>query len=723
MVSSDHPTPIASSIPMRTFLLAFAITAILVTPIAAQRPKPSASKMYPRGQYVVDHYFADQVKSVSDDCLTNLTTREAWEKQRPELRRQFFEMMGLWPLPAKTDLRATVTGTVEGDGYTVEKIHFQSRPGLYVTANFYLPKSRKPNEKLPAILYVCGHGNVVEGGVSYGSKVKYQYHPTWFARNGFACIVLDTNELAEIPGDHHGTYSRGMWWWQARGYTPAGVELWNAIRALDYLETRPEVDPKRMGVTGRSGGGATSWWVAAADDRVQAAVPVAGIADLRAHLIEGELPPFRAGVISGHCDCMFPVNTYRWDFANVAALIAPRPLLLGNTDKDTIFPVAGYRRLAEKVRKVYALYAASEKFDLLEEKGPHEDTPELRRGINRWMLRWLKADTTTALKDELPKLLAPKQLKVFDKLPEDAINPAIHETFVKEATHELPVSDAVLKEWWPNRRAELVKGLREQVFAGWPKSPCELHPIEAADVTVDGVRLRAVDYTSETGVELRLFVLTGAGVDYDNVIFLVGDETGWQYRTQQLGPKFADAMLLDEKPKLDKQSHIMLRKGLTMDMAIAFLAPRGIGPTKWADPGSFEDVQIRRRFPLIGQTLDGQRVWDVRRGIAALRTLPDLKTLPLKLMGKGEAAGIALYAGIFEPNIAEFQLTELPPSHRTGPTFLNVAKVLDVPQAVALLGSRPVTIRTTKADAKAWEWPLRVQSATGGKGLTVRVGE
>ena len=707
-----------------TFTLAFALVAVFVSPAPAQRPKPPASKVYPRGQYVVDHFFAEQVKQVSDACLTNLTTRAAWEKERPERRRQFFEMMGLWPLPAKTDLKATVTGTAEGDGFTVEKLHFQSRPGLYVTANFYLPKSRKPGEKLPAVLYVCGHGNVVEGGVSYGSKVKYQYHPAWFAKNGFACIVLDTNELAEIPGDHHGTYSRGMWWWQTRGYTPAGVELWNAIRALDYLETRPEVDPKRMGVTGRSGGGATSWWVAAADDRVEAAVTVAGIADLRAHLIEGELPPFKAGVISGHCDCMFPVNTYRWDFADVAALIAPRPLLLGNTDKDAIFPVAGYRRLAEKVRKVYALYGADEKFDLLEEKGPHEDTPELRRGINRWMFRWLKSDTTTALQDELPKPLAPKQLKVFGKLPEDAINPAIHETFVKAATHDLPASDAVLKEWWPNRRAELVKGLREQVFAGWPKSPCELHPIEAADVTVDAVRLRAVDCTSETGVELRLFVLTAAGLAKPAKIdAFVLDEPAWETAVRTLGGYFPDALLLDSKPAKDEAAFAEMKKSRLNGTAVALIVPRGIGPTKWADAGSFEDVQIRRRFPLIGQTLDGQRVWDVRRGIAALRTLPDLKTLPLKLMGKGEAAGLALFAGIFEPNIAELQLSELPPSHRTGPTFLNVAKVLEVPQAVALLGSRPVTIRTPKADAKAWEWPLRVQAATGGKGLTVKVGE
>ena len=95
---------------------------------------------------------------------------------------------------------------------------------------------------LPAILYVCGHANVVEDGVSLGNKTGYQHHGVWFARHGYVCLVIDTIQLGEIRGEHHGTYKLGRWWWTSRGYTPAGVEAWNGIRALDYLETRPEVD-------------------------------------------------------------------------------------------------------------------------------------------------------------------------------------------------------------------------------------------------------------------------------------------------------------------------------------------------------------------------------------------------------------------------------------------------------------------------------------------------
>src|SRR5205807_3263342 len=128
---------------------------------------------------------------------------------------------------------------------------------------------RLAGKKYPAILYVCGHANRGRDG----NKSEYQDHGIWFARNGYICLILDSLQLGEIPGVHHGTYGRpwnhlkaygidgknqveNRWWWQALGYTPAGVECWNGIRGIDYLLSRPDVDPERIGVTGISGGGA-----------------------------------------------------------------------------------------------------------------------------------------------------------------------------------------------------------------------------------------------------------------------------------------------------------------------------------------------------------------------------------------------------------------------------------------------------------------------------------
>jgi dienelactone hydrolase len=703
------------------FLLLIASTA------AAQEtaPPPHLFDPYVRGRQMLDGYLKAQVEQISENCLEDLTTREEWEKQRPRLRQQFFEMMGLWPLPARTSLEASVTGTVDAGDFIVERIVFQSQPKLYVTANLYLPKPPPgARKKYPAILYLCGHGNVVENGTSFGSKVYYQYHPAWFARHGYACLILDTLQLGEIQGKHHGTYRDGQWWWQARGYTPAGVELWNAIRALDLLESRPEVDARRIGVTGRSGGGASSWWIAAADDRPQAIVPVAGIADLRSHLREGKTPRLAKGVISGHCDCMYMVNTYRWDFPMVAALIAPRPLLLGNSDADDIFPVEGYRRIAARVSKVYALYGAEERFQLLETRGPHKDTSELRIGINRWMNRWLQGDTITDVEDDLSPPLRAAELKVLARLPERRINETIQETFVRQARLELPSNPAAAKEWWTAKKPELLAGLEHKVFSGWTRKPPPLRPRVAADITHDGVRLRAIDFLSEPGVESRLFVMTPAGLENPSeAILSVLDEAGWSRWCAGLGPEFAEALQLDRKPRRDEAQFVQNRSFMTAhELAFAAIAPRGIGVTRWAEEGSFEDTMIRRRFALLGQTLDGQRVWDVRRSIQALQTQGDLARARLTIQGEREAAGIALYAGLFEPAVAGFDLWHLPKTHREGAIFLNVLRVLDAPQAVALAFPRPVVLHVRgEADRTDWDWAVRLQRALGEDGAKLKV--
>ncbi|HEY5314132.1 MAG TPA: prolyl oligopeptidase family serine peptidase, partial [Pirellulales bacterium] len=360
-------------------------------------------------------------------------------------------------------LKPVVTGTLDHPQFTVEKLHFQSRPGLYVTANLYIPKGlTKP---APAILYVCGHAGVKKDGISYGNKAKYQHHPIWLARHGFVTLIVDTLELGEIAGEHHGTYGKGMWWWNARGYTPAGVEAWNGIRAIDYLQSRKEVDPRRIGVTGRSGGGATSWWLVALDERVQAAVPVAGITDLQNHVVDG--------CVEGHCDCMYMVNTYRWDYAQVAALAAPRPLLFSNTDSDGIFPLDGVERIHNHLRPLYKLHRADKSLGLQISPGPHFDLQELQVAALHWFNRFLKHEEPL-IDDAAVRLFEPEQLAVFEKgkLPTDQKNTTIHETFVPLAPPpKVPHSASE----WESQKKRWRQALEKKVFAGWPSDPGPLN--------------------------------------------------------------------------------------------------------------------------------------------------------------------------------------------------------------------------------------------------------
>ena len=133
-------------------------------------------------------------------------------------------------------------------------------------------------------------------------------------------------------------------------------------------------------------------------------MPVAGITDLHNHVIDG--------TVKGHCDCMFMVNTYRWDYARLAALIAPRPLLFANSDKDPIFPLEGVMRVHREVAAVYRALGASAKLGLLITEGPHQDTQDLQVPAFRWFNRFLKNEDPL-IRVPAEKLFQPAQLRVF----------------------------------------------------------------------------------------------------------------------------------------------------------------------------------------------------------------------------------------------------------------------------------------------------------------------
>jgi dienelactone hydrolase len=589
------------------------------------------------------NYFRAETELIARRSAAVLTNTVEWKRQRNTYRKQLFEMLGLDPLPPRGDLKAKVTGKVEREdfGFVVEKLHFQSLPGLYVTANLYLPK--QINKPVPAVLYLCGHGPVIKDGVSYGNKVHYQHHGIWFARHGYACLMLDTVQLGEIQGLHDGTYRYGTWWWNARGYTPGGVEAWNCIRALDYLETRTEIDKSRFAVTGRSGGGAYSWLIVALDDRIQVAAAVAGLTGLEDHVING--------AIEAHCDCMFMVNTYQWDYAQVAALAAPRPLLIVNTDRDRILPLDGVVRVHSLVREIYRSYDAESNLGLVISDGPHQDTQDLQVPVFRWLNRYLK-DEDPLIERAAIKLLQPEELKVFAKLPGDAINTNIHDTFVPKVQVSHSIS--------PSEYAGLLDQLKRKSFAGWPvlQTPPQLKAIENG-------AFKAFELVTQPNVNLRLVVAD---------------------RTER--PK---RVLLSVVEKLPAQG-----EPKSGDAVVAYFAPRGLGDDVWTGDAT-NQVHIRRRFMLLGQTVDSMRVWDIRQAIRALQSR--YPSAELHVEGSGIQGVNLLYAALYEPGVAGATFSDLPASHEQGPDYLNVLRVLDIPVALKIAESKfPVVIQALAAE-------------------------
>lgn len=352
------------------------------------------------GDEMIQAYLATQTQRIHSSFLNEVESLEDWRALRPKYKEEYFHMLGLWPMPKKTPLEATITGTLEGEGYTVDMIHFQSRPRLYVTGNLYRPETASSG-RLPGIVYVCGHSNRGRSG----NKTAYQSHGIWFARHGYVCLVLDSLQLGEIAALHHGTYRENRWWWHSRGYTPAGVECLNGMRAVDYLISRADVDPERIAVTGISGGGAATFWIAAADERASVAVPVSGMADLPSYVDNR--------VINGHCDCMFLYNTFGWPWARIATLVAPRPMLFTNSDQDRIFPMDANERIINRLERVYSLYGRSDFVDAVVSIGGHAYREDIRQAAYRFINMHLKNDPRVVADSEVDIVTGPRLLNVL----------------------------------------------------------------------------------------------------------------------------------------------------------------------------------------------------------------------------------------------------------------------------------------------------------------------
>ena len=665
----------------------------LLLPVTAEPARDTA-----RGDRMLADYFRAETATLADRCLADVESLEDWTARREEYRRQLAEMLGLDPMPGRTDLKATVTGKRETEWFTVENLHFQSRPGVYVTGNLYVPKGL--DKPAPAVLYVCGHAQVKKDGVSYGNKTRYQHHGGWFARNGYVCLTIDTLQLGEIEGLHHGTYREGMWWWNSRGYTPAGVEAWNCVRALDYLQSRPEVDGERLGVTGRSGGGAYSWWIAALDERVKAAVPVAGITDLENHVVDG--------CVEGHCDCMFMVNTYRWDYPHVAALVAPRALLIGNTDSDGIFPLDGVERLHAKVRRIYRLYGADEKLGLQISPGGHKDIQELQVAAFRWFNRFLKGDEESLVENTGITYFTPEELQVFrDGLPGDQINTRIQEQFVPlAAAPRVPDS----QDEWSQLRDGWMTALKEKCLRGWPAEPGPVNMSEVCVVESDGLAARVFEFDSQPDVRLRLYVCHDAQLkNVEGARLSIGcDHPLGQATTSRLRTAFGDRA---DEVGLPQVPGDVDAGALPEGVVEAVFFPRGVGPTAW-DASDKKQVQNRRRFMLLGQTLAGMQAWDVRRALQAIRLLStdraeDADTR-LWLRAGVETSVPTVYATLFEPPPTSLTLFNPPATHAEGPDLLNVLRFLDIPQALAMAAERGVTINVFAPADDGWKYPAAV---------------
>jgi hypothetical protein len=340
------------------------------------------------------------------------------------------------------------------------------------------------------VLYVCGHGD--------NQKVWYQAHPRRFAELGFVCLIAETIQLGEVKGHHHGCYREGWFHWYSRGYSPAQIEALNGIRALDLLAQRPDVDAARLGVTGTSGGGASSWWIAAADERIRVAAPSCATSTLRAHVGDR--------LLDDHCDCMWWINTYLWDLADVGALIAPRPLMIASADRDSLNSIAAIREVHRQLVPLYEMLGAPENLQLVTAPGPHAYHAITRTAIFSWFVRHLMGR-------EVP----PSEVGDIDRSPEtqesletlrvylNGAPPGNRTTTIQDDLLTPPPPPEIAdRESLAQARVDVVRALREKTFRSFPADPPALDTQVEYEFEYRGGRAGCqFAFTSEEGWRLH----------------------------------------------------------------------------------------------------------------------------------------------------------------------------------------------------------------------------
>ncbi|MFO0805894.1 MAG: prolyl oligopeptidase family serine peptidase [Gemmataceae bacterium] len=364
---------------------------------SAQDKEPLAPlNRFPRA---VQEWSVAQVRDVekrSLDVQAKLKTKDDALAYIRTVKEKIAKCFG--PLPEKTPLNAKITGTLDRDTYTVEKIIFESRPGFLVTANLYLPKGAK--EKRPGVVGSCGHST------NGKAEPAYQSFAQGLARMGYVVLIYDPIGQGErlqyghLPAKIRPSVGVGEHLYAGNQQFLVGEffgtwRAWDGILALDYLLSRPEVDPKHVGITGNSGGGTLTTWLCGLDDRWTMAAPGCFITTFRRNL-ENELPADTE-------QCPPHALALGLDHADFLAALAPKPVIVLAKEKD-FFDARGAEEAFRRLQRIYGLLGAEENVKLHIGPTGHGYTIENREAMYQWF------NKATGLSKEVaePKIVVEK---------------------------------------------------------------------------------------------------------------------------------------------------------------------------------------------------------------------------------------------------------------------------------------------------------------------------
>ncbi len=339
------------------------------------------------------------------ELVSKINTLEEWKGRQQVLRQTFDEVIGSFP--EKTPLKPQIVKVIKKKNYTAEHIIFESQPGFYVTSTLYRPNGVKRNVKLPAIIYVSGHSEV-----AYRSDV-YQHVILNLVNKGFVVFAFDPIGQGERYQYYDESTGKSMMGGSTREHSYVGAQafvtgsslakymVWDGIRAVDYLLTRSEVDPDRIGMTGRSGGGTQSSFIAAFDDRIYAVAPECYLTNYT-RLFEtigsqDAEQNFLNGIAAG------------LDHPDFLSVRAPKPALMITTTND-MFSIQGAMETEAEVSRIYQAYGKSDNFSRVEDLAGHASTLANRESMYAFFQKHLNNPGNSD--DIQPEYMTSEELQV-----------------------------------------------------------------------------------------------------------------------------------------------------------------------------------------------------------------------------------------------------------------------------------------------------------------------
>ncbi len=352
---------------------------------SSQATAPSGLEPLHRFPRMMHEYFVRklrQVEAAAEQRRAAVRSKADAGAYVRDVRARIQAAFGPWP--EKTPLNPRITGVIERDAYRIEKVIFESRPGFPVTANLYVPKGR--GLPLPVVVGSCGHNNAGKAAPLYQSFAQ------GLARQGYVVLIFDPigqgERLQYVTGQlepRHGIgvpehIHIGNQQFLVGGFF-GSWRAWDGIRALDYLLTRPEADPRHAGVTGNSGGGTMTTWLCALDPRWTMAAPSCFVTTFRRNL-ENELPADTE-------QCPPRALALGLDHSDFIAAMAPKPVLLLGQEKD-FFDARGLEESYERLRRLYRALGAEENIGLFIGPDYHGYAQANREAMYRWFNRATK---------------------------------------------------------------------------------------------------------------------------------------------------------------------------------------------------------------------------------------------------------------------------------------------------------------------------------------------